>query len=134
MEIYVDFPGGYRVDAQFGSFTVTTDQPKEDGGDDTAPAPFEYFMASLATCAGYYVLEFCKARDIDTKGLRLKQWIERNETTKTIEKISIEIELPEEFPQKYTTAVLRAADKCTVKKYMEHPPAFDIRVVEAASD
>ena len=78
-------------------------------------------------------LEFCKARDIDTQGMRLKQWIERNETTKTIEKISIEIELPEKFPQKYTSAVIRAAGKCTVKKYMEHPPAFDIRVVEAAS-
>jgi putative redox protein len=133
MEINVDFPGGYRIDAQFGSFTVKTDQPKDEGGDNTAPAPFEYFMASLATCAGYYVLEFCKARDIDTQGMRLKQWIERNETTKTIEKISIEIELPEKFPQKYTSAVIRAAGKCTVKKYMEHPPAFDIRVVEAAS-
>ena len=128
MEITVDFPGGYRVDAQFGSFMVKTDQPKEEGGDNTAPSPFEYFMASLATCAGYYVLEFCKARDIDTEGIHLKQWIERNETTHTIEKISIEIQLPEEFPQKYAPAVMRAASKCTVKKYMEHPPAFDICV------
>jgi putative redox protein len=129
MEINVDFPGGYRIDAQFGSFTVKTDQPKEDGGDNTAPAPFEYFMVSLATCAGYYVLEFCKARNIDTQGMRLKQWIERNETTNTIEKISIEIKLPEKFPQKYASAVIRSAGKCSVKKYMEHPPAFDIHVV-----
>lgn len=127
MEITVDFPGGYRVDAHFGSFTVNTDQPKEEGGENTAPSPFEFFLASLATCAGYYVLEFCKAREIDTKGIRLKQCIDRNETTHRVEKISIEIQLPEEFPKKYASAVMRSAQQCTVKKLIENPPAFDIR-------
>jgi len=116
------------VDAHFGSFTVNTDQPREDGGDGMAPAPFELFLASLATCAGYYVLEFCKARDIDTKRIRLKQCIERNETTHRVEKISIEIQLPEEFPRKYASAVIRAAQQCSVKKHMENPPVFDIQV------
>ncbi len=128
MEITVDFPGGSRVDARFESFTVCTDQPKEDGGDGTAPAPFEYFLASLATCAGYYILEFCKTRKIDTRGVRLKQCVERNETTHMVEKICMEIQLPEEFPQKYSSAIIRAAEKCSVKKHMENPPAFDINV------
>jgi len=127
MEVTVDLPGGYRVDAHFGSFTVNTDQPKEEGGENTAPSPFEYFLASLATCAGYYVLEFCKAREIDTKGIRLQQCINRNETTHTVEKIVIDIQLPEGFPKKYASAVIRAAQQCTVKKLIENPPAFDIR-------
>ena len=131
MEITVDFPGGSRVDARFNSFTVHTDQPKEDGGDGSAPAPFEFFLASLATCAGYYVLEFCKTREIDTSGIRLKQIVERNETTHRVEKISMEIQVPREFPQKYTTAVKRAADQCSVKKHVENPPAFDINVTTA---
>ena len=133
MEIIVDFPGGSRVDAHLGTFTVNTDQPREDGGDGTAPAPFEFFLASLATCAGYYVLEFCKARNIDTKGIRLKQCIERNETTHRVEKITIEIRLPEEFPQKYASAVVRAAHQCSVKKHMENPPVFDIKIAPSAA-
>lgn len=132
MEITVDFPGGLRVDAHFDSLTVRTDQPKEDGGDGTAPAPFEFFLTSLATCAGIYVLQFCKARGIDTSGIRLKQCIERNEITYKVEKISMEIQLPREFPQKYTAAVIRSAEQCSVKKLMENPPVFDIRVAVAA--
>ena len=128
MEITVDLPGGSRVDAHFDSFTVRTDQPKEDGGGGTAPAPFEFFLTSLATCAGYYVMEFCRTRGIDTSSIRLKQFVERNETTHRVEKISIEIQLPQEFPQKYTAAVIRAADQCSVKKCMENPPVFDISV------
>ena len=129
MEITVDFPGGLKVDAHFDSFTVRTDQPKEDGGDGTAPAPFEFFLTSLATCAGYYILEFCKTREIDTSGIRLKQCIDRNETTHMVEKISMEILLPQGFPQKYSSAVKRAAAQCSVKKHMENPPAFDISVL-----
>ena len=126
MDITVDFPGGARVDARFGSFTVHTDQPKAEGGEDTAPAPFELFLASLATCAGYYVIGFCKTRNISTEGIRLVQRIERNSATKMVEKILIEIRIPKEFPEVYKSAVIRAAEKCFVKKHLEHPPAFEI--------
>jgi len=128
MEITVDFPGGLRVDARFGSFTVNTDQPKEDGGDETAPAPFELFLASLATCAGYYVFGFCKNRDIPTEGIRLIQRTEQNEKTHMIERVAIEIQLPGDFPEKYRPAVIRSAEKCLVKRHMENPPVFDISV------
>ena len=126
MEMKVDFPGGVRVAAHFGNFTVNTDQPVKIGGEDTAPAPFELFLASLATCAGYYVLGFCKARGISTEGIKLVQTTEVNQATKMTSKIAIEIQLPAGFPQNYTSAVIRAAESCFVKKHLENPPAFQI--------
>ena len=133
MDITVDFPGGTRVDAHFNSFTVCTDQPKEDGGEETAPAPFELFLASLATCAAYYVMGFCRNREIPAEGIRLIQRTEQNETTHMVERIVIEIQLPEDFPEKYKPAVIRSAEKCLVKKHLEKPPAFDINIAVAAS-
>ena len=126
MEITVDFPGGYLVDAHFGSFTVQTDQPKDNGGEDTAPAPFDMFLVSLATCAGYYVLEFCKTRSIDTDGIRVIQKFERDAKTKMISKISLEIQLSAGFPERYAAAVIRAVESCSVKKHLEKPPKFEI--------
>jgi len=128
MDISVDFPGGARVDARFGSFIVRTDQPKAEGGEDAAPTPFELFLGSLATCAGYYVIGFCKARNISIEGIRLIQKDERSSTTKMVERILIEIQLPQGFPKEYESAVIRAAEKCLVKKHLEHPPSFAITV------
>lgn len=127
MEIKIDFPGGARVAAHFGSFTVDTDQPVKSGGEDSAPSPFELFLASLATCAGYYVLGFCKARGISTEGIKLVQTTEANPTTKMTSKITIDVQLPAGFPQEYTSAVIRAAESCLVKKHLENPPAFEVR-------
>lgn len=126
MEILVDFPGGSRVNAQIGAHTVRTDQPNENGGEDTAPSPFEMFLGSMATCAGFYVLSFCKMRDIPSAGIRLIQRVERDPHTKMIGKIVQEIQLPPEFPEQYIPAVQRAAGSCTVKKHLEQPPAFEI--------
>ena len=126
MEILVDFPGGSRVNAQIGAHTVRTDQPNENGGEDTAPSPFEMFLGSMATCAGFYVLSFCKMRDIPSAGILLIQRVERDPHTKMIGKIVQEIQLPPEFPEQYIPAVQRAAGSCTVKKHLEQPPAFEI--------
>ncbi len=126
MEITVDFPGGSRVNAHFRSFTVQTDQPIKSGGENTAPAPFDMFLVSLATCAGYYVMEFCKTRSIDTKGIRVIQKLEKDAKTKMISKILLEIQLPAEFPDRYIAAVIRAAESCSVKKHLEKPPEFEI--------
>jgi putative redox protein len=126
MEIIVNFPGGNRVNAQFGSFTVETDQPKPGGGKGAAPTPFEVFLSSLATCAGFYVLGFCKMRGIPAEGIRLIQKADRDPETKMVVKVRQEIHLPPDFPKQYTSAVIRAAESCLVKKHLEHPPAFEI--------
>ena len=131
MEITVDFPGGARVDAHFGSFVVGTDQPVANGGENTAPSPFELFLASLATCAGFYVLGFCKKRGIAADDIRLIQRLERDSATKMASKVLLEIQLPVGFPQQYASAVIRAAESCLVKKHLENPPVFEITTCTA---
>lgn len=125
MDMTVEFPGGVRVDARFGSFTVRTDQPAP-SGEGSAPTPFELFLASLATCAGFYVMGFCKARGISAEGIKLVQKTERDPKTKMAQKVAIEIELPAGFPEQYRAAVVKAAESCLVKKHLEQPPAFEV--------
>jgi len=126
MEMTVDFPGGARVNAHFGSFTVETDQPGSNGAEGTAPTPFEVFLASLATCAGFYVLGFCKRRGIPFEGIRLVQKVDRDAESKLPAKIRLEIQLPQSFPRQYASAVRRAAESCLVKRTLENPPAFEV--------
>ncbi|MCL2724261.1 MAG: OsmC family protein [Polyangiaceae bacterium] len=128
-DILVTFPGGKRVDAQVGPYVVHTDQPVEAGGNGSAAGPFDLFLASLATCAGIFVLGFCQSRNLDTTGLGLRQHVEVDETTKLPKRITIEITLPRDFPEKYRTAVARAAEGCKVKKTITAAPSFDVVVV-----
>ncbi len=125
MEMVIDFPGGARVDAHFGPFTVETDQPAF-GYQPDAPTPFATFLASMGTCAGIYVLGFCKQRGISTEGIRIVQSTESNRETRMITKVNLDIQLPPDFPEKYKKAVIRAADQCAVKKHLENPPSFDV--------
>lgn len=129
MDMVVDFPGGLRVDAHFGSFTVSTDQPVHAGGEDSAPTPFSTFLASLATCAGIYVLGFCRQRGIPTDGMRLVQRTVDDASTGLVSEIALEIELPEGFPERYIPSVIRAAEQCKVKKHFERPPAVQVTTV-----
>lgn len=126
MEMMIDFPGGARVDAHFGGFTVKTDQPAMGGGEGSAPTPFSVFLASIGTCAGIYVLGFCRQRGIPTEGIRIVQRMQRNSMTGMTEKVDLEIQVPADFPEKYTTALIRAAEQCAVKKHLENPPEFDV--------
>ncbi|HEX9115172.1 MAG TPA: OsmC family protein [Anaerolineae bacterium] len=123
MEEYViDFPGGARVDAHYGPYTIKTDQPPMGGGEGSAPAPFTLFLASLGTCAGIYVLGFCRQRGIPTDGIKLVQSVERDWATHLVSKVSIEVRLPAGFPDKYREAVVRSAEQCAVAKHLENPP------------
>ncbi len=131
MEMVIDFPGGARVDAHFSGFTVSTDQPAQGGGDSSAPTPFATFLASIGTCAGIYVLGFCRQRGLTTEGLRLVQRIEVDRLTGMVKKIQLDIQLPPGFPEKYRPALIRAAEQCAVKKHMEHPPEFEIATFAA---
>ncbi len=132
-DILVTLPGGSRVDALWRGFAFLTDQPVHAGGGNTAPSPFDLFLASLATCAGYYVLAFCQERKIPTEGITLVQRMEKGPKSKLIEMVRIEIRLPAGFPEKYKNAVIKAADQCTVKAHLAFPPDFEItsRIAEA---
>jgi len=129
MEMTITFPGGARVDAHFGPFTVPTDQPREGGGEGSAPTPFATFLASIGTCAGIYVLGFCRQRGLPTEGIRLTQRLEPDPATGLIGRIGLDIHVPPDFPEKYRTALVRAAEQCAVKKHLEHPPRFEVRTV-----
>ena len=125
----VTFPGGKRVDAEYGGFVVKTDQPPQGGGEGSAPQPFDLFLASIATCAGIYVKGYCDSRGLATEGLGLEMRIEREPEKSRVARIVIEIKLPPGFPEKHKEAVVRAADLCAVKKHIFNPPAFEIRTV-----
>lgn len=120
MDIEVTFPGGKRVDARVGEYVIATDQPVSLGGEGGAPAPFDLFLASIATCAGIYVLGFCQARNISTEGIRLVQ--ESTSENGRLKTVRLVITLPPAFPEKYVTAVKAAAAGCKVKKTMFDPP------------
>jgi len=129
MDIKITFPGGKKVNAEFDGMVIPTDQPVVDGGDGTAPSPFAYFLTSLGTCAGIYVLSFCQQRGIDTEGLSLTQRMEFGTDVsgkKRLSKLFIDILLPPGFPEKYRTAIVKTAELCTVKKVITDPPEFVI--------
>jgi len=132
MEMVIKFPGGARVDAHFGPYSVATDQPPQGGGQGSAPTPFATFLASIGTCAGIYVLGFCQQRGISTEGLQIRQRLEINPLNGMVRKVLLDIQLPPDFPERYKTAVVRAADQCTVKKHFENPPRFEISAVQVA--
>ena len=122
MEMMIDFPGGSRVDAHFGSFTVATDQQPAA----SAPGPFDLFLASLATCSGFFVQSFCQTRKIQTNDITIMQTSERDPETHLVSKIQIEIRLPASFPEKYRSSVSAAANQCTVKKHLQSPPQIEV--------
>jgi len=132
MDMLIDFPGGARVDAHFGPYTVQTDQPPAGGGDGSAPTPFALFLSALGTCAGIYVLGFCQQRGLPTEGVHILQRVHRNPATGMVEKVDLEIQVPPDFPEKYRPAMIRSAELCAVKKHLENPPQFEIGVVETA--
>lgn len=126
MQMDIHFPGGKKVNSTYKGFTIKTDQPKEEGGDGTAPEPYDLFLSSLGTCAGVYVLYFCHERGIDTTDLKMSVHFERNDKTHLIEEVRMQIHLPPQFPEKYRSAVVRVAERCTVKRSLASPPRFAV--------
>jgi len=130
-ELIVTFPGGKKVDTEIGGHAIRTDQPVSNGGEDTAPAPFDLFLAALGTCAGIYVVGFCQKRDLPTEGIRIRQRWERDRETGVLVKVELDIEVPPSFPEKYRDALVRVADQCAVKKAIQAQPQFEVRTVVA---
>jgi ribosomal protein S12 methylthiotransferase accessory factor len=126
MEMNVTFPGNLKVSAEFGGFTVETDQPERSGGDGSAPAPFDLFLASLATCAGIFMLSFMKQRGIDPAGSGITMVTERDAEKGTVGRVTFDLRLPDDFPAKYEQAVVRAVEQCSVKRHLHDPPAISV--------
>jgi ribosomal protein S12 methylthiotransferase accessory factor len=126
MQMLIDFPGGARVDAHFGPFTVQTDQPPSGGGTSSAPTPFSLFLASMGTCVGIYVLGFCRQRGLPVEGIRILQETHTNPMTGMVENVDLEIQVPPTFPEKYYASLVRSAELCAVKKHLENPPGFTV--------
>ena len=129
-EIVVTIPGGRRVDARVGRHVVRTDQPLDAGGEDTAPSPFEHFLAAIGTCAGIFVQGFCHKRSLPTEGIRI---LERPSYAAdgTLAGVELDIQVPPSFPERYREALVRVADKCSVKQAIQAHPTFRVRTAVA---
>ncbi len=124
----VSFPGGKRVSTQVGRHVISTDQSVRHGGDDSAPAPFDLFLASIATCAGAYALGFCHARDLSTEGLKITQEVVDDPATHLPAEIRFVVSVPTGFPEKYRPGLLRAVESCKVKKTLALLPRFSVEL------
>lgn len=128
MEMRITFPGGKKVNAEYNGTIIKTDQPPKYGGEGSAPSPFEYFLASIGTCAGIYILGFCQNRKIPTDNITLIQRMEHEKKGDKVflKKITVELEIPQDFPEKYQNALIKVADQCAVKKAIMNPPEIEV--------
>ncbi|MEO6698520.1 MAG: OsmC family protein, partial [Paraperlucidibaca sp.] len=133
MEINVNFLDNLRIEAKFDDFTVVSDQPIRYKGDGSAPGPFDYFLASSALCAAYFVRIYCLARDIPTENIRLSQNNIVDPENRYKQIFKIQVELPESISEKDREGILRSIDRCTVKKVVQTGPVFEIEAVESLS-
>tara|TARA_R110001599_G_scaffold2330_8_gene12599 strand:+ start:826 stop:3009 length:2184 start_codon:yes stop_codon:yes gene_type:complete len=131
MEINVNFLDNLRVEAKFDDFSVIADQPIRYKGDGSAPGPFDYFLASSALCAAYFVRVYCLARDIPTENIRLSQNNIVDPENRYKQIFKIQVELPESISDKDREGILRSIDRCTVKKVVQTGPSFEIEAVES---
>jgi len=122
----ITFDGGKVITAHTNSRSIRTDQPVMAGGENSAPSPFELFLASIGTCAGIYVKMFCEQRGVNTDGIKIIQSAEYDRQTGLPTFIKLDIQLPADFPEKYKAAVINAAELCKVKKTIANPPKFEV--------
>ncbi len=134
MEIKVNFLDNLRLEAKFDDFTVVADQPIRYKGDGSAPGPFDYFLASSAMCAAYFVKVYCNSRDIPTENIRLSQNNIVDPEDRYNQIFQIQVELPESISEKDKKGILRSIDRCTVKKVVQTGPEFRVETVESLED
>lgn len=125
--VKVSFPGGKKADAEMEGTVVRTDQAVEDGGEGSAPQPFQLFLASIAACAGIYAVEFCNARKLSTEGMALTMACDFDREQRLYTEMTLDLRLPAGFPEKYEAAIIRSMDLCAVKKHIVKAPHFTVR-------
>ncbi len=126
MKMEITFDGSKIITAHLKGHDIKTDQPVAGGGTNTAPAPFDLFLASIGTCAGIYVKSFCDQRGIQTDKIKIVQSVDYNMEKHLPSNIKLDIQLPADFPEKYRNAVISAADLCAVKRAIADPPVFEV--------
>lgn len=122
----ITFGEGKVIKAETNGHTIITDQPCDNGGENSAPSPVDLYLAAIGTCSGAYVKSFCDKRGIPTDRIKLVQKTEFDEDTDLPVSVIIDIRLPEDFPDKYRDSIISAADLCKVKKSVISPPVFSI--------
>jgi putative redox protein len=124
--IIITLDGGKKVTAHHQGHAIRTDQPIGAGGENSAPAPFDLFLASIGTCAGIYVKGFCDQRGLSAENIRIVQTIDFDKEKRLPSTIKLDIQLPADFPEKYRDAVINVAQLCAVKRSIADPPAFEV--------
>jgi putative redox protein len=124
MNMKIKLEDNKKVDAHFDGFTVRTDQSVKVGGEGSAPAPYDYFLASIGTCAGIYIKGFCDSRGISSDGIEIDQNLVYDPVQRKIGQITLDIKVPSDFPEKYRETLIKVAGQCAVKKTIENPPEF----------
>ena len=122
----ITFDGGKVITAHLHGHTIRTDQTVEGGGSNSAPSPFELFLASIGTCAGIYVKSFCDNRKLPTDNIKIIQSAEYDKESGLPVNIKLDIKLPADFPEKYIASLVHVAELCKVKKTIANPPVFQI--------
>lgn len=129
MQVKVSFLDNLRLQANFDDFSIVTDQPIRYKGDGTAPGPFDYFLASSALCAAYFVKVYCKARDIPTEDIRITQDNIVDPENRYQQIFKIRAEIPESISAKDRAGIIRSMDRCTVKRVIQNRPDFEIDTI-----
>lgn len=129
MEINVSYLGKQRINANFDGFNIVADQPVSNGGENTGPSPFDYFLASTALCAGYFVKAYCDARNLSVEGIKINQVNTKDTDNKYKQTFNIKVELPAGFSDKDREGILRAIEGCSVKKAIQQMPEFKVTVL-----
>jgi len=132
MDIHIHLAGGKKVDAEFDGFTVHTDQPQKHGGENSAPSPFDVFLASIGTCAGYFIQNYCQSRGLSTEGVEIVQRMDWDTTKHLVSKIHLDIRVPPNFPEQYRASLISAVNLCTVKKHLKAPPEIEAETIVGA--
>ena len=120
----VTFPGNKKIDVAFNNFIIKTDQAKESGGDESAPEPFDVFIASIGTCAGIYAKSFCDVRKLSTDNMHIFIDVLFVEGQKLMELVTITLHVNQDFPEKYIKPIIKSMNGCAVKNQL-HP---DIKI------
>ncbi len=129
MELKVTLEGNKKVSTHIGDHLIMTDQPEKSGGSNTAPAPYDLFLASIATCAGFYVQSYCDNKNIDCSGIEITLKAKRDDK-KVINGFVTTIHVPEEIPEKLHGVLKKVASQCAVKKTIMNNPDFIVETIK----